>query len=283
MKHRSFAGLLLSGIAMLAAPMAAYAASGEGASAPADLKVCADPNYLPFSNKAGEGFENKVAEIVAKAMGRKLTYVWASERGEGGFGNFLADNLDAGKCDVVMSLPYGDGEDGYTDPYYESAYVFVTRKDEPKTVIKMSSPALHSMKIGVLDDTTPVQALKILGLVDNAVGFDVAENPNTSPRDLLDAVKSHKVDVVVTWQPAIGGFLKDYPGLQTREVPPEEYGPGLPQVTYAYKISMGIRKDDTPLKTALNAVIKSHKSELDQALTSNGVKFYSGHVGTADY
>src|SRR5580692_5222052 len=69
------------------------------------LRVCADPDYLPYSNRAGEGFENKVAAVLAQTMGRTLEYHWASYRGAGGFSNFLADNLDAGKCDVVMNLP----------------------------------------------------------------------------------------------------------------------------------------------------------------------------------
>src|ERR1700712_763754 len=87
---------------------------------PADtgaLRFCADPNYLPFSNTAGEGFENKIAAVLAKSMGRQAEYVWAIYRGQGGFPNFLADNLEKHRCDVIMNLPYGDGEAGFTDPY----------------------------------------------------------------------------------------------------------------------------------------------------------------------
>nr|WP_306296442.1 transporter substrate-binding domain-containing protein [Acidomonas methanolica] len=293
MRPHFFARLLLLGTALIGVGTAgsAYAAravSTKAGSTPeigvapgedsTALRVCADPNYLPFSNKAGEGFENKIAEIVAKAMGRKLVYYWSSERGPGGYPNFLADALDVGNCDVVMSLPAGDPEEGGTDPYYESAYVFISKKADTRAqaVTAMSSPALRAMKIGVQDDTTPVSAIQMLGLVDNAVSFDVADDPNVSPRILLDAVKSGQVDIVVTWQPAIGAFLKDYPDLTIREVPPEFYGPGLPQVTYAYKIAMGVRKKDTGLRDALNTVINGHKQELSDALASSGVRFYSG-------
>ncbi len=251
--------------------------AGADASAVSNvLRVCADPDYLPFSNRNGEGFQNKVAEVVAKAMGRKLSYVWESERGQGGFTNFLADTLDAGRCDVVMDFPHGDEEDGYTKPYYQSAYVFVTRKSDNRAVTAMTSPALAEMKIGFQDDTTPVEAIKMLGLIDNAVVFNVAESPRESPRAMLQAVQDGQVDVMITWQPAIGYFLKDYPDLRVREVPPEQYGPGLPQVNYAYKMSMGVRKNDNNLKEALDKVIDTHRAELDAALNDSGVKFYTG-------
>src|SRR5690349_23409154 len=84
------------------------------------LSVCADPDYLPYSNRAGEGFENKVAAVVAKALGGPVVYTWASYRGHGGFPQFLSFTLDAKKCDVVMSIPYGSREELTTRPYYIS-------------------------------------------------------------------------------------------------------------------------------------------------------------------
>jgi ABC-type amino acid transport substrate-binding protein len=89
------------------------------------LRVCADPDYLPYSNRAGEGFENKIAEAVAKALGATVEYTSASYRGRGGFPQFLATTLDANKCDVVMNIPYGSREELTTRPYYVSSYVFV--------------------------------------------------------------------------------------------------------------------------------------------------------------
>src|SRR5215468_3268481 len=90
----------------------------------APLRVCADPDYLPYSNRAGEGFENKVAEVVAKAMGETVAYKWASYRGHGGFPQFLSSTLDEKRCDVVMNIPYGSREELTTKPYYISSYVF---------------------------------------------------------------------------------------------------------------------------------------------------------------
>ncbi len=269
---------MLAGSAAVAAAMFAFpssAALAANATPPANdhvLRVCADPNYLPYSNRAGQGFENKVAALVAKAMGRKLEYTWASYRGHGGYSNFLAENLDARKCDVVMNLPYGDHEESYTKPYYTSSYVFITRKDTHYHIRSMNSVSMHSIKIGFESDTTPETAIKLLDLINNAVAFHVASNPQASPRELLQAVQDGKVGVMITWEPAIGDFLKDYPDLQVARVPSEEYGPGLPTVGYTYGMSMGVRKGDTALKDALDKVIAREQPEITATLAQYDVK-----------
>src|SRR5215468_389215 len=96
----------------------------------APLRVCADPDYLPYSNKAGEGFENKAAAFVSKALGEPIQYVWRGYREHGGFPQFLSSTLDAKKCDVVMSLPYGSREELTTRPYYISSYVFIFSRNK---------------------------------------------------------------------------------------------------------------------------------------------------------
>src|SRR3989449_8625189 len=107
-------------VLLAAVSMGPFALSAEAA-----FRVCADPDYLPYSNRAGDGFENKIAEAVAKALGERLEYTWENTRGRGGFPEFLARTLDADKCDVVMNLPYGSREELTTEPYYVSSYVFV--------------------------------------------------------------------------------------------------------------------------------------------------------------
>jgi quinoprotein dehydrogenase-associated probable ABC transporter substrate-binding protein len=265
---------LLAGVAAAIsfAPRPTIAANADATANTHVLRVCADPDYLPYSNRAGEGFENKVAALVAKAMGRTLEYTWASYRGHGGYSNFLADNLDARKCDVVMNLPYGDHEDGYTQPYYKSSYVFITRKDKHLHIRSMNSVSLHSIKIGFESDTTPETAIKLLDLVPNAVEFNIASNPQASPKELLQAVQDGKVGVMITWEPAVGNFLKDYPDLQMARVPSEEYGPGLPMVDYTYGMSMGVRKHDTALKDALDKVIVAQKDQIAATLAQFDVK-----------
>jgi mxaJ protein len=255
----------------LAVPFAAQAQHSANSHV---LRVCADPDYLPFSNSAGQGFENKVAEQLARTMGRKLEYHWASYRGQGGFSNFLADNLDAGKCDVVMDLPYGDNEEGYTKPYYTSSYVFISRKDKDYDISSMRSLTLHPVKIGFEEDTTPETALKMLDLTQNAVMFHIAEDRTASPEQFLQAVQSDQVGVVITWEPAIGNFLKNYPDLTVSPVPAEEYGPGLPQVSYTYQMALGVRAKDTALKTALNQALAASKPQIEAILAAYNVKLY---------
>src|ERR1700683_1502866 len=105
------------------------------------LGVCADPDYLPYSNRAGEGFENKIAAAVAKALGEKVEYTWASSRGHGGVSRFFFLPLDAKKCALIMNIPYGSREELTTRPYYISSYVFVYSKNKFR-IDGMDSPAL---------------------------------------------------------------------------------------------------------------------------------------------
>jgi mxaJ protein len=235
------------------------------------LRVCADSNYMPYSGRDGEGFENKVAAVVAQALGRKLEYHWASYRGQGGFSNFLGEDLDAGKCDVVMDLPYGDVEEGYTEPYYTSSYVFVTKNSAPYDITSMNSPVLRTIKIGIETDTPPEDVLKILGLTSNIVPFDVAGNPQESPKSMLQAVQDGKVGVLITWQPAIGYFLKTYPDLKTTAVPSEQYAPGIPAARFSFAMAMGVRKNDTVLKHELDKAVSSQKDQINAILAAYNV------------
>ncbi len=258
-------------LASATAILAFHPATGARAQSapPADtgtLRICADPNYLPFSDTAGDGFENKIADVLAKSMSRKTQFVWASYRGHGGFPNFLADNLEKHRCDVIMDLPYGDGEAATTDPYYRSSYVFITKKQNNYDIRSMKMPVLRSIKIGYEDETTPETALKMLDLLGNATTYHIADDPNSSPEQMLQAVEDGKLGVVITWKPAIGGFLKKYPDLVVTPVPTEGYAPGVPRVNYTYNMAIGVRPDDTQLKAALNTALKADKPQIDTIL-----------------
>jgi mxaJ protein len=238
------------------------------------LRVCADPNYLPYSNRAGEGFENKIAEAVAKAMGERVEYTWASYRGRGGFPQFLVSTLDANKCDVVMNLPYGSSEERTTVPYYTSSYVFVFKKNKKYNITSMDSPALKPLKIGFEEDTPIEDAMKIRGLMSKAIHFDIGSNNEESPDDMLKAVEDGRVDVLITWQPAIGAFLEKYSDLEAALVP-NDRTLGAPE-QFTFPMSMGVRQGDDALKDALDDVIGKHKSELTSILNHHGVMLYVG-------
>ena len=238
----------------------------------ATLRVCADPDYMPFSNKAGEGFENKLAGLLAKVLHSDLVYDWASYRGNGGFSEFLSRGLDADKCDVVINLPYGSQEELTTDPYYASSYVFIFKKGRGFDVETMDSAVLRKVKIGFEEGTPPQDGLKIRDLIFDAEAFHVGDDAGVSPASMLQAVEDGHIDVMITWEPAVGWFLKNYSNLRVVRVP-NTRAMGSPE-QYMFSMSMGVRKDDEPLRTKLNGVIAAHKAEIKDILDQYNVRLY---------
>jgi len=252
---------------------AALAASLAPAAARAsDLRVCADPNYLPFSNRAGRGFENQVAAYVAKSLGEKLVYFWSTTRGPGGFDQFVHDTLDKHKCDVVVDVPYASDNVLTSHPYYVSSYVFVFPKSKHYDITSMDSPDLKRAKIGFEENTPAENGLQLRTLILHAVAFDSADSTTGSPEEMLDALDSGRITVGVTWEPAVGMFLRSRPKLAVVAVP-NSRSQGSPE-QYAFPMAMGARNGDTATQSRLNRVIAAHASELTAILTRNGVSLY---------
>jgi mxaJ protein len=236
------------------------------------LRVCADPNYLPFSNSAGQGFENKIAAATAHYLGRKLTYTWETTRSSGGFEQFVHDTLDAKRCDLIVDVPYAMGGVSTTDPYYISSYVFVYKRQKDYDLTSMDSPILHRVKIGYEADTPAEGGLKARALTPGAQPFEVADNPDESPSLLLDAIDSNRINVGITWEPAIGYYLRQHPDLTIVTVP-NTRSQGAPE-QYSFPMAMGVRQDDSALRNQLNKMIAQHHSELDAILRQYGVRFF---------
>ncbi|TIP37867.1 MAG: quinoprotein dehydrogenase-associated putative ABC transporter substrate-binding protein, partial [Mesorhizobium sp.] len=236
-----------------------------------ELRVCADPNNLPFSNAAGQGFENKIAQIIADDLGAKLTYTWWAQRR-----GFVRNTLKAGLCDLVPGTPANLEMLRTTTPYYRSSYVFLTRQDSPD-VTSFNDPRLRDLRIGVQligDDganSPPVQALGRRGIVGHLVGYPVygdysAPNP---PARIVDAVASGEIDVAVVWGPLAGYFAqKQRVPLRITPVTPRIDGPQLPMI---YDISMGVRREDDPLRGDVNGALARHKADIDALLVQYGV------------
>src|SRR5436853_7277982 len=261
--------LKATAVLLVAAGMALSTLSAQAAA----LRVCADPDYLPYSNRAGEGFENKIAEAVAKALGEPLEYTWENTRAKGGFPEFLARTLDANKCDVVMNLPYGSREELTTQPYYVSSYVFAFKKSKNYDIRSMDSRILKQVKIGFESDTPAEGGLKMRGLVPAAVAFDVGTDSTESPVVMLNALDRGQIDVLITWQPAIGAFLQRHPDLEVVPVP-NARTLGAPE-QYAFPMSMGVHQGNEALKKRLDEVIVKRQSELTSILNQHGVKLYT--------
>ena len=175
------------------------------------LRIAADPNNLPFSNDKLEGFENKIAALIARELGVEIEYTWRAQRR-----GFFRETLKEGSIDLVMGVPSDFERALTTEPYYRSTYAFVSRKDKNLHVQSFDDPRLRQLKVGVLligDDganTPPAHALAERNIVTNVVGFTIYgdyKEPNP-PARIISAVAKSDVDVAVVWGPLAGFFAK---------------------------------------------------------------------------
>lgn len=244
------------------------------AAVPAALRVCADPNNMPFSNEQQQGFENHLADMVAKDLGMKVVYDWYPQRG-----NFFKKTLNADQCDVVMGVPTGIPVASTTQPYYRSTYVFVSRRDSGLHIDSFDDPRLRTLRIGVHitgdqdSNMPPVNALLSRGIVRNLVGYSIYGNlaEKDPPADLLRAVVQKDVNIAVVWGPLAGYFAK-HASVPLVITPVDPVSPRIP---LAFDISMGVRRGDSALQQQLNAEIERRAPEIRQLLASYGVPLLS--------
>jgi quinoprotein dehydrogenase-associated probable ABC transporter substrate-binding protein len=237
-----------------------------------DLRVCADPNNLPYSNEQQQGFENKLAKLIGNDLGEHVAYTWYPQRSK-----FFRRTLDAGACDVVMGVPQGLDEAATTRPYYRSTYVFVSRRDRKLHINSFDDPQLRTLRIGVHvlgeadDSLPPVHALVDRGIVRNLVGFSIFGNlaESNPAADLIQAVVSKRVDLAVAWGPLAGYFsLRSETPLS---ISPVSRDPANPKLPLSFNIGMGIRPGDDLLKRQLDAEIERRKPEIRELLRSYGI------------
>lgn len=262
-------GWLAAALALTLAAPPSGAASGVQQGV---LRVCADPDYMPFSARSGDGFENHVALAVGHALGERVRFTWDTERGRGGFDGFLRETLRAKRCDVVMDVPYAIDGLAVTHPYYVSSYVFVYPRAKHYDITSMDSPELRGLRIGFETDTPAETGLKLRTLITHAKPFEIGDDPGASPAEILDAVEQGRIDVAVTWEPSIGYFLRSRHNLVVVAVP-NARSQGSPE-QYAFPMAMATRPDDHTLAARLDEVIASHQSELTGILAAYGVRLY---------
>jgi mxaJ protein len=235
------------------------------------LRVCADPNNLPFSNDREEGFENALARLLAREMGASLEYTWWAQRR-----GFFRNTLGAGLCDLVMGVPADFGLALTTRPYYRSSYVFVTRRDGPR-VRSLDDPVLRRVRVGVQligDDganTPPAHALAARGIVANVAGYPVAGDYREAnpPARIVEAVASGEVDVAIVWGPLAGYFAtRQRVPLDIAPVPPERDPAALRE---SFDIALGVRRGDEALRRELDAILVRRRSTVDSVLAAYGV------------
>jgi mxaJ protein len=236
------------------------------------LRVCADPNNLPYTNARLEGFENRLAEMIAADLGARVDYTWWPQRR-----GFIRKTLRAGACDVVLGVPTSFELAQSTRPYYRSGYVFVTRQESGLEIVSLDDPVLRKVKIGVQfigDDyanTPPAHALARRGIVENVVGYSVYGDysEESPPSRIIDAVAAGEIDVAIVWGPLAGYFSKrQATPLVLSGVTPQVDLPFLP---FVFDIGVGVRRGEDALAAEIEESLERHRGAIDALLETYGV------------
>lgn len=228
------------------------------------LRVCADPSNLPFSNEKQEGFENKIAQLVAKELDVPVAYTWFPQSI-----GFIRQTLDKKKCDLIMGYVATHELVLNSNPYYRSSYVLIHRKGELEGLKNLDDPRLKGKKIGVIAGTPPVTILSLNNLLDNIKSYHrMVDRRYYSPaEEMIAEISDGKLDVGLLWGP-IGGYFAKKSGKDVNVVPlvHETKGPRL-----SYRITFGVRRRDKVWKRQLNRIIRRKQDEIHQILRDYGV------------
>jgi quinoprotein dehydrogenase-associated probable ABC transporter substrate-binding protein len=252
----------LAGLACLGGPVAAQTSDLVDRS---QLRVCADPANIPFSNDKSEGFENKIAELLAKEMGVPVTYTWFPQAI-----GFVRNTLGAGRCDLVIGAAQGDELVQNTNHYYKSSYVLVIK---PGTglddVDSLDDPRLKDKAIGIIAGTPPATVMAINGLMGKARPYPLTVDRRfEAPIEKMIAdIVSGEIDAGVLWGP-IGGYYAKKSQIPLRIIPlvHESKGPRM-----SFRITMGVRLNEQDWKRQINELIAKKQNEINAILLDYGV------------
>ena len=234
-----------------------------------EFKVCADQDNLPYSNSAGEGFENKIAEVLAADLGKELSYQYWHDR----FG-FLRNTLNAYRCDVVIGTNTTYDALGTTKPYYRAGHVWVYRKDSGYDIKDWDSPDLRKGTIGVNDKSPVAVALNANGLMFNARPYRIQRDLNTSPGAKIDDLIKGNIDIAIEWGP-IGGYYAKQADADLVVVQIPEYAKDEARLTGKtyWNISAGVRKKETERRDIIEAAIERNIDKIYAILDEFGIPF----------
>ena len=273
-------GVRLTGALLVSAAAVALMASAPRR--PSELRVCVDPYDMPFSNNQEEGFENKIAHLVAQDLNATvINYWWPSRRG------VLRNSILGGFCDVMMQAPVGLDPVATTKPYYRSTYYFVYRADRGLKIRSLDDTVLKHLKIGVnligydQTNTPPAHALGPRGIF-GLVGFGNFLNPDPKadhPEDIINAVAKDSIDVAIVWGPKAGYFAKRAAvPLTLVALPDSDPVSGMP---FAFDMAMAVRHRDKELKATLDSVIDRRRADIIAILQQYNVPMIERRGATA--
>ena len=268
--------------AILFATAAVCLASTKGAGAAPVLRVCADPDNMPFSNAEGEGFENKLAELIAGRLDETLQYTWFEETT-----GYVPQTMGKDACDLVMGYAQGTGLIEDTNPYYYTTYVLITREDDTtlEGVETLSDPRLKGQTIGVFARTPPASILAMHGLSQDTKPFETyaGETQSKAAEAMIAEIAAGKLKAGILWGP-VGGYYAQRADVPLRVVPlvKETAGPST-----IYGITMGVRPDDPQWKHRINKVLAENQHDINvilqgynvPLLTQDGEPIASGTAG----
>jgi len=242
---------------------------GEPTRVPKDdeFKVCADQDNLPYSNDKGEGFENKIAEVLAADLGKELSYQFWHDR----FG-FLRNTLNAKRCDVIIGTNTTYDALDTTKPYYRAGHVWIYRKDSGYDISSWDSPDLKKGVIGLVDKSPVTQALSANGLMANARPYRIQRDLTRSPGEPVEDVVSGKIDVAIMWGP-LGGYYAKQSDVDLVVVEIPEYAEGnsrLQGKTY-WNISAGVRKREVERREMVEGAIFRNLDKIYAIMDEYGI------------
>lgn len=270
--------LVLSVLAMQPAPLwgqgrgVEMAASGESQRMWKEgqvLRVCADPENLPFSNRKGEGFDNRIAAMLAQELGDTVAYVWWPQRR-----GFVRNTLRARECDVLLGVPAGFDPVLETKPYYRSSYSLVYPSALAPALTSLDDPRLRQLRIGVnligedYTHTPPVHALLKRRISSNVTGFSTFYGEEHHPGEIIDSLASGSIDVAVVWGPLAGYFAKRSPVPLTVVPLPDDSTSGL---QFAFDIGVGVRRADKELRSRLDTILDRRRPDIERILREYNV------------
>jgi quinoprotein dehydrogenase-associated probable ABC transporter substrate-binding protein len=232
---------------------------------PKVLRICADPRNLPFSNEKGEGFENKLGELFAEKLQKKLDYMYFPQAT-----GFVRMTLGAHRCDVIMGFPQGDDLVQGTNPYYRTAYALVAKQGSGlDDVATLGDARLKGKHIGIVAGTPPATNMAANGLMADAKSYPLMIDTrlDSSAAAMIDDLTAGKIDAAILWGPLAGFYaMKTNPRLHVTPLVKETRGPRL-----VFRIGMGVRAADQNWKRLLNRLIQENQPAINKILLDFGV------------
>lgn len=255
---------LLFAVALAIPAGAARAQTSEAVDRKA-LRVCADPGNLPYSNKAGEGFENKIAELFAAELGVSVEYTWYPATV-----GFIRNTLRVRKCDLILAAPTGSELLQNSNPYYRSSYAIVSRKDTGLATASLGDPVFKSLRIGVVAGTPPATLIAKYDLFDKMRPYHLMVDTrfDSATRRMIEDIVKGEIDVGLLWGPIAGYHAKNQnpPLVVMPLTTTAEEG-----VRLDFRIHMGLRYREPAWKLRLNTLIADKQDEIYAILHDYGV------------